>query len=67
MYGVVINLTQKRVVVVFRGTIGKTGALTDLNFFLNYASLFESKDDISMPGGKPGTHMGFTSYLCDKK
>ena len=29
--------------------------------------MFESEDDIFIPGGKPGTHKGFTTYLMDEK
>jgi len=67
VYGVIINLTQKRVVVVFRGTVGATDIGTDRDFRLDHESLFESEDDIFIPGGKPGTHKGFTTYLCDEK
>ncbi len=67
MYGVIINLTQRDVVVVFRGTVGATDIQTDRDFRLDHESLFESEDDIFIPGGKPGTHMGFTSYLCDEE
>ncbi len=67
MYGVIVNLTQRDVVVVFRGTVGLTDINTDRDFRLDFQSLFESKDDVFVPGGAPATHMGFTSYLCDEK
>eukprot|EP00984_Skeletonema_dohrnii_P028686 scaffold18737_cov117-Skeletonema_dohrnii-CCMP3373.AAC.6 len=67
VYGVVVNLTRKWITVAFRGTIGSTDIMTDRDFRLDHESLFESEDDIFVSGGKPGTHMGFTTYLCDEK
>jgi len=68
VYGVVVNLTREWITVAFRGTIfGSTDINTDRDFRLDHESLFESEDDIFVSGGKPGTHMGFTTYLCDEK
>jgi len=67
VYGVVVNLTRKWITVVFRGTVGTTDIATDRDFRLDHESLFESEDDIFVSGGKPGTHMGFTTYLMDEK
>ena len=44
-----------------------TDALADRDFTLDHKSLFESEDDIFIPGGEPATHRGFTSYLMDEK
>mmetsp|Transcript_17637 Transcript_17637/g.35242 ORF Transcript_17637/g.35242 Transcript_17637/m.35242 type:complete len:474 (+) Transcript_17637:48-1469(+) len=67
VYGVVVNLTRKWITVVFRGTVGTTDAFTDRDCRLDHESFFESEDDIFVSGGKPGTHMGFTTYLMDEK
>ncbi|KAK1733750.1 lipase class 3 family protein [Skeletonema marinoi] len=67
VYGVVVNLTRKWITVAFRGTIGSTDLMADRDFRLDHESLFDSEDDIFVSGGKPGTHMGFTTYLCDEK
>jgi hypothetical protein len=63
----VVNLTRKWITVVFRGTVGTTDIATDRDFRLDHESFFESEDDIFVSGGKPGTHMGFTTYLMDEK
>lgn len=63
VYGVFVNLTQKSVTVVFRGTVGLSDVFTDKDFTLDHKSFFESEDHISVPDGKPATHNGFTSYL----
>ena len=63
LYAVIVNLTKKWVAVVFRGTVGLTDAVTDLDFRLDETSFFENEDFIKVPGGKPGTHKGFTGYL----
>lgn len=62
MYGLVLNLTQKRVCVVFRGTIGGSDWKANTNFKLDYDTLFNRKDD-----SKPGTHSGFTEYLFNER
>eukprot|EP00985_Skeletonema_marinoi_P023971 scaffold16299_cov110-Skeletonema_marinoi.AAC.1 len=67
VYGVVVNLTRKWITIAFRGTIGSTDIATDRDFRLDHESFFESEDDIFVSGGKPGTHMGFTTYLMDEK
>eukprot|EP00986_Skeletonema_menzelii_P011070 scaffold5593_cov94-Skeletonema_menzelii.AAC.1 len=67
VYGIGVNLTRKWITVVFRGSIGITDFLVDRDFRLDHKSLFESEDDIFIPGGKPGTHKGFTTYLMDEK
>lgn len=63
VYAVVINITEKWVAVVFRGTIGLTDMNTDRDFRLDETSFFENEDFIKVPGGKPGTHKGFSEYL----
>ncbi len=67
MYGVVVNLTRKWISVVFRGTVGALDWAANRDFRLDHEALFESEDDIFIPGGKPGTHRGFTGYLCAKR
>jgi len=62
VYAVILNLTAKRITVVFRGTLGFTDLLTDADFTLNTTELF--KDGmVNVDGNTPGTHNGFTSYL----
>lgn len=67
VYGVVVNLTRKWIAVVFRGTVGASDIATDQNFNFDYDSFFKNEADISVPGGKPATHQGFTKYLVDPK
>ena len=67
VYGVVINLTQKWVTVVFRGTIGLTDINTDRDFRLDHESFFGHEGDIAVEGGKPATHRGFTEYLVSNR
>jgi len=66
VYAVIVNLTRKWITVVFRGTVGSSDIATDRNFNFDYDSFFKS-EDISVPGGKPATHEGFTKYLVDPK
>jgi len=65
-YGLIVNLTEKWACVVFRGTVGKGDILTDANFALDTKSLFGSEGEDGQ-GEKPGTHAGFTSYLCSPR
>lgn len=65
-YGLVVNLTKKWACVVFRGTVGKGDILTDANFALDTKSLFDAEGD-GGKGEKPGTHAGFTKYLCSPR
>eukprot|EP00536_Pseudo-nitzschia_multiseries_P005907 jgi/Psemu1/65320/estExt_Genemark1.C_1200063 len=62
--GMIVNLTSKWVCVVFRGTIGASDWKQNLNFGLNYETMFP--DHASFVGkdeDKPGAHAGFTEYL----
>jgi len=65
-YGLVVNLTQKWACVVFRGTVGVKDGFTDFSFELDTKSLIGSEGE-SGYGEKPGTHKGFTGYLCDPR
>ncbi len=67
VYGVVINLTQKWITVVFRGTIGLSDVNTDRDFRLDHESFFGHEGDITVDGGKPATHRGFTDYLVSNR
>ena len=51
-----INSTKKWITVVFRGTVGRTDILADIDFRLDDSFL-----------GKPGTHKGFTKYLTSSR
>lgn len=64
-YGLVANLTKKWVCVVFRGSVGVGDFWTDANFALDTKELVNEQGKYK-DGEQPGTHMGFTSYLCQK-
>ena len=67
MYAVVVNLTKRWVSVIFRGTVGATDALTDLNFAPNSECFFSNKTGVFVDGNEPATHSGFTKYLFDSR
>lgn len=67
VYGLVVNLTNKWVCVVFRGTVGLSDIMTDRDFRLNDEFFFSDKYGSPTLGGNPGTHAGFTKYLASER
>ena len=72
VYGIVVNRSQKRLGVYFRGTVGTGDILADLNFFHTTPNLLRSlriqaEDDDDEDDKKRFVklHMGFSSYLFD--
>jgi len=59
VYGLIANVSDKRVTIVFRGTIGLTDALTDRDFQFNH-DLYKHA---YTTGKKIGVHSGFSQYL----
>jgi len=67
VYSLVVNISQKWVGIVFRGTVGLSDIMTDRDFRLNDDFFFQEKYGAPSLGGKPATHAGFTRYLANKR